>query len=299
MASNQAAIQAAGVVLWRPSRKHGIKVALIHRPDYDDWSLPKGKAEPGESSTVTAYRETLEETGITPQLGRHVDTISYETSAGLKMVHYFAARAVSGEFTPNKEVDELQWMTIAKARPRLTYPRDRGVLDSFTTLPAELATVVLVRHCRAGQRDSFAGADSKRPLDRKGRRQAEDLAERLAVFGPTSVSAAPLERCRQSVAPLAERIGVPVTDEPCLSEAEFAHDPAAARRRVSDIATRQWPALAVVCSQGGVIPGVIKSLAARAELALATTNTPKGAYWVLSFDGKRLCQADRYLLPED
>lgn len=299
MANNQAVIEAAGVVLWRPSRKHGIKVALIHRPNYDDWSLPKGKMDPGECPTVTAHRETIEETGLTPRLGRHVDTISYGTSAGLKVVHYFAARATSGEFTRNDEVDEMQWLTVAKARARLTYPRDRAVLDSFMTLPAALATVVLVRHCRAGQRDSFAGADSKRPLDRKGRRQAEELASRLAVFAPTSVAAAPLERCRQTVAPLAARLGLPVTDEPCLSEAEFAHDPAAARRRVGDIAAKQGHGLAVVCSQGGVIPGVIRSLAARAELALGTTATPKGAYWVLSFDGKRLCQADRYLLPED
>jgi len=173
------------------------------------------------------------------------------------------------------------------------------VLDSFLTLPAALATVILVRPGRAGQRDSFAGADSKRPLDRRGRKQAAELVRRLTVFGPAAVVAAPLERCRQTVAPLAEALGLPVTDEPSLSEAEFQHDPAAARRRTVELALAGADGgPTVVCSQGGVIPGVIKSLASRAELAIETTSTPKGAYWVLSFDDKQIRQADRYVLPE-
>jgi 8-oxo-dGTP diphosphatase len=292
-------IEAAGAVLWRPSRKHGIKVAVIHRPRYDDWSLPKGKAERGECPMMTAHREVGEETGFTARLGRHIDTISYETSSGLKQVHYFAGRSVRGEFVANREVDDLHWLTVAKARATLTYSRDRAVLDSFMTLPADLATVVVVRHARAGQRDAFVGADSKRPLDRRGKRQAEELVRRLTPLIPASVAAAPLERCRQTVAPLAASLHVPVTDEPSFSEAEYQHDPAAARRRIVEWAlagAERGPA--VVCSQGGVIPGVIKSLASRAQLAIETTTTPKGAYWVLSFDDKRIRQADRYLLPD-
>lgn len=300
MANNQTVIEAAGVVLWRPSRKHGIKVAVIHRPRYDDWSLPKGKAEVGECPQLTAWRETVEETGHVPRLGRHIDTISYESAAGRKVVHYFAARVVGGEFAANREVDEMRWLTLAKARALLTYPRDRTLLDSFMTLPADLATVVLVRHARAGQRDSFPGADSKRPLDRKGKRQAQELARRLQTMHPTMVAAAPLERCRQTVAPLAASLALAVTDEPSLSEVEYQHDPAAARRRTVDIAlAARDNGLAVICSQGGVIPGVVKSLASRTDLELATTTTPKGAYWVLSFDDKRLCQADRYVLPDE
>lgn len=299
MSSSGNPVEAAGAVLWRPSKKHGIKLAVIHRPRYDDWSLPKGKAEQGECPSATAFREVLEETGFTPRLGRHIDTISYETSSALKVVHYFAASATAGSFAANKEVDELEWLPVGKARSRLSYPRDRAVVDSFLTLPANLSTVLVVRHAKAGQRDAFAGADSKRPLDRRGRRQAEELARRLAAFGPISTAAAPLERCRQTLAPLAAALGVPVTDEPSLSEAEYQHDPAAARRRTVELAlagAKSGPV--AVCSQGGVIPGVIKSLASRAELAIPTTTTPKGAYWVLSFDEKRLRQADRYVLPD-
>ncbi|MBN9609148.1 MAG: hypothetical protein BGO26_04230 [Actinobacteria bacterium 69-20] len=299
MASNETALYAAGAVLWRPSRKHGVKVAVIHRPRYDDWSLPKGKPEHGEYPPATALREVTEETGFTARLGRHIDSISYETQAGLKVVHYFAGRCTGGEFEPNKEVDKLRWLPLREARPRLTYSRDRTVLDSFIALPAELSTVVLVRHAKAGQRDAFAGADVKRPLDRRGERQADQLAQQIVAFGPITVAAAPLTRCRQTVLPLARTLGVSVTDEPALSEAEYQHDPAAARRRVIELALADdGNGPAVVCSQGGVIPGVIKSLASRAGLTLPTTTTPKSAYWVLSFDDKRLRQADRYLLPD-
>lgn len=299
MANSRATLYAAGAVLWRPSRKHGVKVAVIHRPGYDDWSLPKGKPESGEYPPQTALREVIEETGFAARLGRHIDSISYEVPAGIKEVHYFAGRSAGGQFRPSKEVDDLTWLPLNKARKRLTYSRDRAVLDAFASLPATLSTVILARHARAGQRDAFAGADSKRPLDRKGARQAQQLCQQLQAFGPVAVAAAPLARCRQTVQPLATALGVKVTDEPALSEAEYQHDPAAARRRVIELAladTGSGPV--VVCSQGGVIPGVTKSLASRARLILPTTTTPKASYWVLSFDDKRLRQADRYVLPD-
>lgn len=300
MSNNPIVVEAAGAVLWRPSRKHGIKVAVIHRPAYDDWSLPKGKAERREDPPVTAVREVREETGYIARLGRHIGTINYEIASGLKVVHYFAGRAIGGDFAANREVDQLDWLSVAKARARLSYSRDRAVLDSFTALRADLATIILVRHARAGQRDAFAGADSQRPLDRKGRKHAELLATAMAAFGPVAVAAAPLERCRQTVQPLAATLRVPVTDEPSMSEAEYQHDPAAARRRVVALAEAAGGAgPTVLCSQGGVIPGVIRSLASRADLVLPTVATPKGSYWVLSFDDGRLRQADRYLMGDD
>lgn len=295
MPSNPAVVEAAGAVLWRPSRKHGVKVAVIHRPAYGDWSLPKGKSERREDPPMTAVREVAEETGYGTRLGRHIDTINYEVASGLKVVHYFAGRVTGGDFAPNREVDVLDWLPLTKARARLSYSRDRAVLDSFGALPADLNTVILVRHAHAGQRDAFAGADAKRPLDRKGRKQAKLLGEVLTAFGPAAVAAAPLTRCRQTVQPLATALRVPVTDEPSMSEIEYQHDPAAARRRVVELARSAGDGgPTVLCSQGGVIPGVIKSLAARSDLPLPTVATPKGTYWVLSFDDRRLRQADRY-----
>lgn len=293
-----AVIRAAGAVLWRPSRRDGLKIALVHRPRYDDWSLPKGKAEHGEVVPVTAAREVQEETGFRAAIGRSLTTVSYTTSAGPKTVHYFAARRMSGFFTPNKEVDKLEWLPIAKARSRMSYEFDRAVLATFALEPAAQQGVLLVRHARAGQREDWSGDDAKRPLDAKGRRQAAALIGELSVFAPLTVHSAPLERCRATVTPLAEKLGTPVATERPLAEESYRDDPAAARRRLVELAGQQEPgATAVVCSQGGVIPGVVKALAARDDVPIAGVSTPKAAYWFLSFDGRRLVQADPYPAP--
>lgn len=296
MANSTVPIIAAGGVLWRPSRKHGVKVGLIHRPRYDDWSLPKGKAELGETVCVTAAREISEETGLDIALGRRLTSVTYPVGGRKKVVHYFASRVLGGKFAPNREVDNLEWHSISKAHERLTHHYDRTVLDSFTVLPADLSTIVLVRHAHAGHHDSFAGADHQRPLTAKGWRQAADLASQLATFRPAVIGAAPLTRCEQTVQPLASHLRTTIAAEPLLSEVSYAHDPAAARRRILEYATSaDLVGAAVISSQGGVIPGLVKALAARAELELPTTTTPKAAYWVLSLAGKRLRQADRYL----
>lgn len=299
MPTRSNAILAAGAVLWRPSRKHGIKIAVIHRPRKDDWSLPKGKAEGRESPPMTAVREVAEETGFASLLGRAITVVKYQTPVGPKTVHYFLARCLDGRFEPNREVDEMVWLPWDRARERLTYPRDHTVLDCLLTLPTDLSTVLLVRHARAGQRGDFAGDDADRPLDTKGRRQAAALVGQLAAFRPSEVVSAPLQRCRQTVAPLAESMGMTVGSEPAFSEASYAEDPDTARRRLQEFAAGDPLAgPVVVCSQGGVIPGVLTDLASRARTTIEYPATPKGAYWLLSFEGKRLRQADRYLVSD-
>lgn len=298
MASEPTAIRAAGALLWRPSRKHGVKVAVVHRPRYKDWSFPKGKATAGETAPMTASREVSEETGFTAAIGRSLTTVTYEVSAGLKTVLYFSARHTGGSFVANKEVDGLEWLPISSAARTLTYDYDRAVLDTFALETPDLSEVVLVRHARAGQRESFEGDDAERPLDAKGRRQAAALAAELAPFGPTAVHSAPMERCRATVFPLAEAHGLTIVGEPLLGEEAYRDDPAAARRRVVELAANTDGSGAVVaCSQGGVIPGVVKSLAGRADVVIGEAGTPKAAYWLLTFEGRRLVQADSYPAP--
>ena len=285
-------------MLWRHSRRYGVRVALVHRPRYDDWSLPKGKAEPGEVPPVTAAREVEEETGFRPAIGRCLTTVSYKANGGPKTVQYFAARRMGGIFTPNKEVDRLEWLPAAKAAERMTYEFDQAVLSTFALEPAELSAVVLVRHARAGHREDYDGPDELRPLDAKGRRQAEALTGELNVFMPGSVRSAPLERCRGTVAPLAQSLGQEVRVEPVLAEDAYRDDPAGARRRLVELASAEVDGGSiVVCSQGGVIPGVVKSLAGRSDVPIGQVSTPKAAYWLLSFDGRRLVQADSYPSP--
>ncbi len=291
-------IRAAGAVLWRPSRRYGVRVALVHRPRYDDWSLPKGKAEPGEVPPVTAAREVEEETGFRAAIGRCLTTVSYKANGGPKTVQYFAARRLGGLFTPNKEVDRLEWLPAAKAAERMTYEFDQAVLSTFSLEPAAQTGVVLVRHARAGHREAYDGQDETRPLDAKGRRQADALIGQLGVFAPSAVRSAPLERCRATVAPLAESLGQSVHVEPVLAEDAYRDDPAGARRRLVELASAEVEGgTIVVCSQGGVIPGVVKSLAGRSDVPIGEVSTPKAAYWFLSFDGRRLVQADSYPSP--
>jgi 8-oxo-dGTP diphosphatase len=270
----------------------------VHRPSYDDWSLPKGKADGDETPAQTAHREVAEETGYCSAIGRALTSVSYTVPAGLKNVQYFSARRLNGSFTPNKEVDEVRWMPIEAAAEQLTYDFDRAVLSTFGVHPAALHTVILLRHAKAGHRESFDGDDARRRLDAKGRKQAQALDRLLRPFAPARIVSAPSTRCRQTVMPLATSLGLPIGVEPSLSEDIYRDDPAAARRRVLELAKdATGPGCVVAASQGGVIPGVVKSLAARSDITVPDASTPKASFWVLSFDGDHLVQADPYPAP--
>ncbi|MFD3455878.1 NUDIX hydrolase [Streptomyces sp. NPDC058691] len=131
-------ILAAGAVLWRRSPiDGGLEIALIHRPKYDDWSLPKGKLKRGETAVDGARREVKEETGLDCVLGVPLPSSMYVVAGRPKVVRYWAARAGQGAFTPNREVDRMIWLPPVAARHRLTHERDRPVLDAFLRNPAE------------------------------------------------------------------------------------------------------------------------------------------------------------------
>jgi len=100
------------------------------------------------------------------------------------------------------------------------------------------------------------------------------------------------------VAPLADQLDLKIIDEPLLGEDAYREDPAGARRKLVELVGDLGPVGSVVaCSQGGVIPGVVKSLAGRADVTIGEAGTPKAAYWLLTFDGRRLVQADPYPAP--
>jgi 8-oxo-dGTP pyrophosphatase MutT (NUDIX family) len=292
-------IYAAGAVLWRvgdtETSAAGPLVAVVHRPRYNDWSLPKGKVDPGETEPITAVREIEEETGYVSELGRRLAAVSYPVELGTKKVRYWAARAIGGEFTPNAEVDELLWLPMKEAMKRLQYPDDRKVLRRFAKHPADTRTLLIVRHGTAGTKTRYKGDDAKRPLDKRGRAQAESLVGQLLAFGATSVHAAPRVRCHQTVEPLAEELGVTIIDEPALTEEAYATDRRVARHRMLDIA--KTDGTPVICTQGKVIPDLLTWWCDRDGVRPDKSRNRKGSTWVLSLSGDKLLAADHISSP--
>ena len=123
-------IEAAGGVLWRDTGA-ALEFALIHRPKYDDWSLPKGKLDPGESHAQAAVREVHEETGHVAEIGVALGHVDYLHSGRPKRVLYWGMRALDGAFEPTAEVDQLRWVAYTTARALLSYEHDRNLLDRF------------------------------------------------------------------------------------------------------------------------------------------------------------------------
>jgi 8-oxo-dGTP diphosphatase len=273
-------IKAAGAVLWREA-DGDVEIAVVHRQRYDDWSLPKGKLDRGETIPACVAREVLEETGYSCVLGRFLRQVSYTVRGDAKAVDYYAAEAVSGSFEANDEVDVLRWMSIAEASSLLTYSHDREVLAEFGRLPADLLLVLLVRHAKAGKRSEWDGDDDLRPLSSAGWKQAKALQSLLPLWAPARVHSAPRVRCVDTVRGVAEDLAVELSEEARLSEEGYWPDPDAGLVRLLEVAALEGRA--VVSSQGGVIPSVVQSLTEMGGLRLDEFPCKKGSVWVLAF----------------
>jgi 8-oxo-dGTP diphosphatase len=135
---NGSVIRAAGGVLWRSAADPAgdeIEIALVHRPRYDDWSLPKGKLSNGETELEAAIREVREETGYSVRVGEPLGTTRYRRFVnGIdrpKVVRWWAMEVASGEFSANAEVDALRWVPLRAAQTILTSASDRTALRRF------------------------------------------------------------------------------------------------------------------------------------------------------------------------
>src|SRR6516225_2185196 len=225
-------IRAAGALIWRGGAQ-GIETALVHRPRYDDWSFPKGKATPGEHVLLTAVREVAEEAGVRVALGRRLPSTHYITQGRPKWVDYWAGRPVSPDaFAPGDEVDAMAWLPLAAAAERLSYAHDLAVLDGFAAGPADTTPVILIRHADAVGRKTWHRAghtdDLDRPLSIKGEVDAQALGHILSSFAPGRVISSAAQRCLATVGPYAGLTGAVVETEPVLTVAGTTAEPDAA-----------------------------------------------------------------------
>ena len=123
-------IEAAGGLLWRKTAI-GRQLAIIHRPSHNDWTLPKGKREPGESWQETALREVFEETGCHAELGKFAGSLAYLVDDIPKVVLFWHMHLLNGgPFTPNAEVDNLLWVSLAQALEVISYPDEITLLEA-------------------------------------------------------------------------------------------------------------------------------------------------------------------------
>jgi 8-oxo-dGTP diphosphatase len=284
-------VRAAGGIPWRVGGS-GLEVALVYRPRYGDWTLPKGKLERGEHPLVAAVREVHEETGLTCTPQVRLPTIQYLTGEpGVeKQVDFWsmAVRADAGR-EPDHEIAEVRWVPAAEAAGLLTYKYDRGVLAAFAALPRITALVVLVRHANAGARSAWHGPDRLRPLDSVGRRQVEALTPLLALTAPDRILSATPLRCRETVAPVAEMLGLAVKVDPAFDEdsPDTVEGMAAAVRA---LAAERGTTL--IGSQGKVIPPVLRLLRPASATMVEEFGTRKGTGWLVAFAGTNPVSAD-------
>ncbi len=132
-ADAQPTVLAYGGVVWERDAGGRVLVAVVHRPRYDDWSFPKGKAEPGEEPERTALREVEEETGLTCRLGPPLGELRYPTGTGAtKVVGYWAMSVAARRERPaDDEVDQVAWWAVDEAAAHLTHDQDRELLARF------------------------------------------------------------------------------------------------------------------------------------------------------------------------
>jgi 8-oxo-dGTP diphosphatase len=253
-------IRAAGALLWREVDSRNLEIALIHRPRYDDWSLPKGKIEGGETALQCAYREVFEETGIKASLTRQLGTVEYEESGELKRVIFWSAHCSldTGTFVVNEEVDELVWFTPEDALVKATHDSDRQIIDSFQAQEPRTDTLIILRHTKALERGDWDEADSERTLDEVGFDQAQLLIKHLEPFAIDEVYTSNFTRCVQTVTPISHSRGLNITQVPSLNEETFETDPQRAVAFAN--ALKQDEKNILICSHNPVIPTMLRGI---------------------------------------
>ena len=273
-------IHAAGAVLWRSGTKE-IEIALVHRPRYDDWSLPKGKLEDGESHIACAYREVLEETGVTPIFGPELGQAVYQVPEGEKVVRYWAAMASDAPLgKPDPiEIDEVIWLSPEAAKKKLTLKDDQKLVDFFLDFGPHTTPLVLLRHAKAVRREDWDGDDGDRPLDVTGQRQAKRLLPFYLPYDIKEIHTSDAMRCLETVQPFARALKIKTVTSKDLSEYGYALDKELSLIYVQELFESNVSA--IICSHNPVIPKLVKKILGKKNFKQLDEKLSPGDAWVL------------------
>lgn len=261
-------ILAAGAICWRLVDGKA-RILLVHRGDRADVSLPKGKLDPGETLPQTAVREIAEETGLTIALGAPLGTVEYTLPSGkAKVVYYWSAEVSAhalelSKFIPNSEISSVEWVSLGRARKKLTYAHDVDVVDRFARRLAEgrarTFAIIALRHGKAVAPSSWDGPDATRPLLQRGSDQALSLAPAIAAFAPEKLVSSSAVRCASTIAPLAGYLGLPVKETAKISQDAYEAGEASIAETIAKRLKKMQTT--VLCSHGPVLPDIIEEVA--------------------------------------
>lgn len=261
-------VLAAGALCWRVTAKGKVKVLLVYRTQHRDTSLPKGKLDRGETLPETAVREIAEETGLVIRLGPPLGVVEYTLSDGRdKVVYYWSAEVsrqarANSTFAANDEIESLHWVTVEKARARMSYPHDRDLLDRFMELyeqgRARTFAVIALRHGKALAPQEWGGPDATRPLTPRGEKQAISVAPGIAAYRPVHLISSTAARCVATAAPTARLTGLDVTETAAISQDAYTGRGGEVARVVAAVLDRGETT--VLCSHGPVLPQILHAV---------------------------------------
>lgn len=277
--SDESSIRAAGVVVFDPDSTPGSaqrRFLAVHRPHRADWSLPKGKVDPGETTPCTAVRECDEETGYRVCLAARLPSVRYQAQGESKEVDYWIGTVRDDEgFAPDDEVDEIRWVPVDEAAGFLTYSDDFELVRLASSAPVT-SPLIILRHGKAMRRADYDGNDdADRPLSGRGRGEAKKLIDVLEAYGVESVHSSPFRRCVSTVSKYAKTVGVDVIPEPHMSESGHEEGPQDASQRAVELLHQRQPT--VLCTHRPVLPTVIQAITS--ELGLAPNAVQEDPNW--------------------
>ena len=278
-------IRAAGAIIWRENSPFELEVLVIHRPQYDDWSFPKGKVDDGESPIAAAYREVKEETGVDAIFGQYLGTTSYKVDENKKKVKYWMARAKADAtpFVPNAEVDKIEWVDSKTARHFLTHDEDRDLLDDFMTKERYASTLVLLRHAKAVKRSEWNDYDLDRPLNNDGIQQSHKLVKQLEPFYIQGIYSSDATRCFTTVEPFSTISGVKVNVSKDLNEESFEKSAKTSVEYVRQV--MKFDGNQLVSGHNPIIPHVLSKIA---RVEYSSDDLSPADAWIVHHRGDKI-----------